>query len=64
MTSHEFARYLLSKPDLRIFCPLVHEYAEDAARVALGSPTVTLGMSEDRDGKESECLVISAAIKQ
>ena len=64
MTSHEFANYLLSKPDLPIFCPVVREYAEEDARVGLGFPAATPAMSENPEGEESECLIISAAIKQ
>lgn len=64
MTSHEFAKHLLSKPDLPIFCPKVREYAEEYASVEIGEPTVHPAMSENPEGEESECLVISAAIKQ
>jgi hypothetical protein len=64
MTSHEYANFLLSKPNLPIYCLSVREYAEEDASIGLRVPTAIPAMSEDPEGKETECLIISATAKQ
>ena len=64
MTAHEFANFLLSKPDLPIFCNVVCDFDQDQRRLGLGHPVVTPAMSEISEDGEYECLVIYATAKQ